>query len=150
MIRERQSKTQTPVKILLVEDDDADAKAVRRAFKSAQISTEILRVVDGVAALELLRSRSEPLLEGPFILLVDINMPRMNGHEFVAELRKDPALSRLVVFILTTSNAEADIQAAYQNHVAGYILKETAGHGFQNLANSLAHYWQLVELPVPR
>lgn len=136
------------VKIVLVEDDDADAKAVRRAFQAARISNEIVRVVDGVEALELLRKHREKLPIQPFILLVDVNMPRMNGHELVAALREDPQLSRLVVFMLTTSNAQSDLDAAYGNHVAGYILKEHAGRDFLKLADTLAGYWRLVELPV--
>ncbi|TNJ46301.1 response regulator [Phaeobacter sp. B1627] len=137
-----------PVKILLVEDDDADAKAVRRAFKSARISNEIVRVTDGIAALEVLRTTTADALTEPFILLVDINMPRMNGHEFVSELRSDPKLSRLIVFILTTSNAHYDLKTAYQNNVAGYIVKEDAGRDFLRLADTLACYWRLIELPV--
>lgn len=135
------------VTILLVEDDDGDAKAVRRAFKKARIANPITRVVDGVAALEFLRSPDTNLDEDRFMLLVDINMPRMDGHTLVAELRADPRLRRLVVLMLTTSRDPADIDAAYNNTVAGYIVKETAGEDFLRLTAMLENYWRVIELP---
>lgn len=141
-----------PVQILLVEDDDGDAKAVHRAFDRAKIANAIVRVVDGVAALEFLRGQhfaSEDTARQRFILLVDINMPRLDGHGLLREIRANPKLSRLIVFMLTTSRSQSDIDAAYDAHVAGYIVKQNAGEDFLQLAGLLESYWRVVELPDP-
>ncbi|MDG4647355.1 response regulator [Roseibacterium sp. SDUM158017] len=133
-----------------MEDDDGDAKAVRRAFDKAGVASAIVRAVDGVAALEYLRDPARtaeaPGLEGR-ILLVDINMPRLDGHAFVREIRADPKLRRLIVFMLTTSRAQADIEAAYDAHVAGYVVKQSAGGDVLELAGLLERFWRVVEIP---
>lgn len=140
------SKSQ-PINILLVEDDDGDAKGVIRAFRKAGIANPVVRAVDGLDALSILRDDDDCLPVPPFLVIVDINMPRMNGHELVARLRADPRLKKLVVFMLTTSRLPEDIDAAYDNHVAGYIVKETAGADFLQLVSTLDSYWRLIELP---
>jgi CheY-like chemotaxis protein len=137
-----------PVNILLVDDDDGDAKAVQRAFVSARIGNPFRRAIDGVDALDILRGQNgKQLLGTPRLLLVDLNMPRMNGIELVAELRADPELQQLVVFILTTSHRDEDMAAAYDLNVAGYILKEKAGDDFLRLCSLVDNYWRIVELP---
>jgi CheY-like chemotaxis protein len=136
-----------PVSLLLVEDDDGDAKAVMRAFKRAQIANPIIRAHDGAAALNLLRGGPGAAPASPVICLVDVNMPRMTGHEFVAALRADPALRRTVVFMLTTSRLPDDVAHAYDNNVAGYVVKDSAGADFLDLVGTLNAYWRLVELP---
>jgi len=141
-----------PVQILLVEDDDGDAKAVRRAFDMAKIANAIVRVVDGVAALEFLRGadgQPQRPAQNRFILLVDINMPRLDGHGLLKEIRADPDLNRLIVFMLTTSRSQSDIDAAYDAHVAGYIVKQNAGEDFLQLAGLLESFWRVVEVPHP-
>mgnify|MGYP001235839855 CR=1 FL=1 len=134
-----------PINIFVVEDDDGDAKAVMRAFKQAKLANPVYRAVDGVQALEILRGDNPP--PSPFIMLVDLKMPRMNGIQLVEELRKDPRYKRQVVFILTTSKSEEDKSRAYDLNVAGYILKETAGRDFLELVSLLGNYWRVVELP---
>jgi len=137
-----------PVNMLLVDDDDGDAKAVQRAFLRARIANPFYRAIDGIDALDILRGENgKTALPSPRLLLVDLNMPRMNGIELVAELRADPALQPLVVFILTTSHREEDMAAAYDLHVAGYILKEKAGEDFLRLTALIDNYWRIVELP---
>jgi CheY-like chemotaxis protein len=136
------------VNILLVEDDDGDAKAVKRAFKKAKIANPIVRAEDGVEALEFLRGENgRELLVGPRILLVDLNMPRMNGIQLVKAIRDDPALKPMIVFFLTTSKREEDKAAAYDLNVAGYIVKQNAGLDFLNLVGLIDSYWRIVELP---
>lgn len=136
------------VHILLIEDDDGDAKAVQRAFNKSKIANPLRRAVDGVEALEVLRGENgRERLKSPWILLVDLNMPRMNGIELVAELRADPLLQQSVVFILTTSHRDEDLAAAYKLNVAGYIVKEKAGDDFLRLLGLVDSYWRIVELP---
>lgn len=142
-----QSTLAQPINILLVEDDDGDAKAVLRAFSRAKIASQIHRVVDGISALEFLRDSERMKSISPLIVLVDINMPRMSGHEMVSRIREDSALHQHVIFMLTTSKSHDDRATAYNNNVAGYIVKEKAGQGFLNLVNTLNAYWRLVELP---
>lgn len=140
--------TSGAVNILLVEDDDGDAKAVRRAFSKAKIANPILRAIDGIEALEMLRGENgREKLPKPNILLVDLNMPRMNGFQLVKALRADPELKRSIVFLLTTSKSEEDKAAAYDLNVAGYIIKQNAGVDFLNLVGMIDSYWRIVEMP---
>lgn len=140
--------TTKALNIVLVEDDDGDAKAVKRAFHKAKISNTIIRAEDGIDALEMLRGENgKEKVPGPFILLVDLNMPRMNGIELVKEIRKDAKLKKSIIFILTTSKREEDMSAAYELNVTGYIVKETAGRDFLNLVDMIDSYWRIVELP---
>jgi len=137
-----------PLSILLVEDDDGDAKAVQRAFHKAKIANQMVRALDGIEALEMLHgSNGKAKLSSPYLLLVDLNMPRMNGIQLVQALRADQDLRHSLVFILTTSKREEDKIAAYDLNVAGYIVKETAGHDFLNLASLVNCYWRIVEIP---
>ncbi len=134
--------------ILLVEDDDIDAMAVRRAFDKVKIANPILRAIDGVEALGMLRGVNGHTKTGPStVLFVDINMPRMNGIDFVKTLRSDSNLKHSIVFILTTSKSDEDKVAAYNLNVAGYIVKERAGQDFLKLINMIDHYWRIIELP---
>lgn len=137
-----------PLNILLVEDDDGDAKAVQRAFQKAKIANPMVRAVDGLEALDILKGTNgkEKLLQ-PYMLLVDLNMPRMNGIQFVKALREDHGLRHSIAFILTTSKREEDKMAAYDLNVAGYIVKSTAGQDFLNLVSLVDCYWRIVEMP---
>jgi CheY-like chemotaxis protein len=137
-----------PLAVLLIDDDDVDAKSLERAFRKAKIGNTIMRAMDGIEALEMLKGangRTKP--PSPRILLVDLNMPRMNGIEFVRALRKDEELHRSIVFILTTSKRDEDKLAAYNLNVAGYIAKAMAEEDIQNLVSLLDSYGRIVELP---
>ena len=137
-----------PIRILLVEDDDGDAKAVERTFLKARIANPLLRVRDGVEAMEMLKGTDQqPRLEPPYLLLVDLNMPRMNGIQLVSAIREDPGLHETIIFMLTTSNRAEDKRAAYSLNVTGYILKERAGEDFLKLFNLVDTYWRIVEMP---
>jgi len=137
-----------PLSILLVEDDDGDAKAMQRAFQHPKVANLILRAVDGIDALDMLRgTNGKAKIPAPYILLVDLNMPRMNGIQLIRALREDRELNRTVAFVLTTSNRKEDKSAAYDLNVAGYIVKATAGHDLLNLVNFIDCYWQVVEVP---
>ncbi|MGA2999820.1 response regulator [Bradyrhizobium sp.] len=137
-----------PLNILLVEDDDGDAKAVRRAFAKANIANSIVRAVDGLEALDMMRGTAgKTKVPSPYVLLIDLNMPRMNGIQLVQAMRADDNLHDTVVFVLSTSSRQDDKIAAYNCNVAGYILKATAGQDFLNLVNLLECYGRIVELP---
>ena len=134
------------VTILLVDDDDVDVMGIERALKKLKIVNPVLRAHDGMEALELLRKPGA--VTRPFLILLDLNMPRMNGIETLEELRKDRSLSSSVVFVLTTSADDKDMVAAYSKNVAGYIIKKQVGDGFMQVMEMLDHYWRVVELPV--
>ena len=133
------------VSVLLVEDDEIDADCVIRAFKKIGLENLVHRAKDGIEALEMLRTPGK--MHRPLVLLVDLNMPRMNGIELINELRNDPNLSTLVVFVLTTSRADEDRLSAYKHHVAGYIVKNEMDTGFIDLVTMLDEYWRIVVLP---
>ncbi len=131
--------------ILLVEDDEVDVLNVRRAFQKNHITNPLFVASNGVEALEQLRSHSIP--RDRRIILLDLNMPRMNGIEFLRELRKDPELKSTPVVVLTTSNDERDRIEAYDLNVAGYLLKPVTFSNFCEVMTALNKYWALVELP---
>jgi CheY-like chemotaxis protein len=136
------------VNILLVEDDDVDQEAIQRAFRRQRIANPITVVSDGVHALSVLRGNDgyEPLPK-PYIILLDINMPRMNGIEFLQQIRRDPRLESSIVFVLTTSDSDEDKLAAYDEQIAGYILKTRAGADFTHIISMLDSYWKIIEFP---
>lgn len=135
------------VNILVVDDDDVDVMMIKRAFDRKRISNPVFFASDGVDALELLRGRGTQSIQRPYLILLDINMPRMNGIEFLDAVRQDDLLRDSVVFVLTTSEDDRDKVAAYRNNVAGYIVKSKAGDGFRHLMNLLDDYWRIVEMP---
>jgi len=140
--------TTKPVAILLVEDDVVDQKVVTRAFHDMKIANPIHIAGNGLKALAMLRGHDgHTQISRPYIILLDLNMPQMNGIEFLQELRKDPEHKSAVVFVLTTSKAEEDRVAAYDSIVAGYVVKSNVGPGFMKLVDMIDHYWKIVELP---
>ncbi len=133
---------------MLVEDDEIDAEAVVRAFRRQKILNPLTIVQDGIEALNTLRGEGGyQKLPSPYIILLDINLPRMNGIEFLQTLRNDPILKQSIVFMLTTSNREEDKLAAYDQQIAGYLLKSRTGADFVDLITLLTSYEQVVEFP---
>ncbi len=139
--------TTQPVHILLIDDDDVDIMAIKRAFRESKIGNPLLVAHDGIEALEMLRGQGVPAVPKPYIILLDLNMPRMNGVEFLTEIRNDPEHSRATIFVLTTSSAEEDKLAAYRKCIAGYIVKSNVGLDFIRLVKMLDAYWMVVEIP---
>ena len=137
--------TDRALNIVLVDDDDVDVMNVERAFAKGKIDSHLHVASDGVAALELLRGGRVPFQRR--LILLDLNMPRMNGIEFLRELRADPRLRVTPVVVLTTSNDERDKVEAYQLNVAGYLLKPVTFPAFVELMETLNSYWMTVELP---
>lgn len=136
------------INILLVEDDEVDIMNVQRAFKKNNINNPLHIARNGLEALDMLRGETGDPIPTPRIILLDINMPRMGGIEFLGELRKDNDLKSISVFVMTTSNEESDKVAAYDLNVAGYILKPLSFESFASAVAILSHYWQLIEQPI--
>lgn len=136
------------VNLLLVEDDEVDIQGLKRAFAKSRIGNPITVARDGIEALEFLRGENgRPKLAKPHLILLDLNMPRMNGLEFLEAIRADEDLKRSVVFMITTSKAEEDKARAYEQHVAGYIVKQDPANTFMQAVALMEHYWKIVEFP---
>lgn len=134
------------VNVLLVDDDVVDQEAIRRAFTRLEITHPLVIARDGEEALEILR-HPQAGSSRPYLIVLDLKMPRMSGMEFLHELRSDPHLQRHVVFVLTTSSADADKCRAYSTNVAGYLEKSNLGAGLEHLVPLLDHYWRSVVFP---
>jgi len=133
--------------ILLVEDDEIDQLAMKRAFEKLKIKNNLVIAEDGVEALEVLRKNSGNSIPRPFLIILDLNMPRMGGHQFLKEIRSDEDLKDSVVFVLTTSSDERDVVESYNMNVAGYVVKGNLAGSFLEAVRMIEHYWRIVELP---
>lgn len=133
--------------ILLVEDDDVAAESVTRSLTKTAPEIPIVLANNGKEALDILLSeeKNSPLIR-PFIVLLDLNMPVMNGLEFLEVVRNSAHLKDLVIFVLTTSDAETDRTQAYYHNVAGYMVKSAVGPQFSKLASLLLSYQKAVEM----
>lgn len=134
------------VTLLVVDDDDIDAMTLERALRKLKLLNPMQRARDGQEALDMLRSGA---ILSPYMILLDLNMPRMNGIEFLQVIRNDPQLTDSIVFVLTTSKSDEDLVAAYREHVAGYVLKQRMDSDFLDVIGLIEHYWRVVELPMP-
>lgn len=136
-----QKKTAT---ILVVEDDDVDFKLLQRSFARHKISNVIVRAKDGLDALEKIENGE---VEKPFFVLLDLNMPRMNGQEFLSEIRSRPEHADTVIFLVTTSKDEEDVRRGFSKHAAGYFLKDNMDGSLDKIVEVIGGYWQIVVLP---
>lgn len=132
------------VNIFIVEDDAIDIMAIRRSLENVNIIGSIYVAKDGIEALEKLRAGNIP---PPYIILMDLNMPRMNGIDCIKEIRLDPHLKQAIIFALSTSKDEKDKFQVYNCNVAGYIIKCDAGDNFDMAMRMLEQYLKVVELP---
>jgi CheY-like chemotaxis protein len=133
------------ITLFLIENDDIDAMSIQREFKRRHISSPIIRAKDGVEAFELLALGK---VRRPFVILLDLQMPRMNGLEFLTTLRKDSDYKNSVVFVLTTSQDEKDIFNSYQSNIAGYFIKDEIDDGLISIVDIFDAYRKVVYLPV--
>lgn len=123
--------------ILLVEDDEVDVEAIRRLFARRNIANPLHVAPDGVVALRMLHGDDNVSVPRPYVILLDLNLPRMSGIEFLDELRRDAQLKDSIVFVLTTSNRDYDRVVTNSKNVAGYLLKSDADADFSQLLRHL-------------
>ncbi|MEO9594123.1 response regulator [Rhodopirellula bahusiensis] len=136
------------VHILLVEDNEIDVMAFQRGLKKNEVPNPLTVAENGQEALDILRGEHAEKSVGPHrMIFLDLNMPIMTGVEFLEEIRRDPELSSTVVFVLTTSDHEVDLVAAYKKNVAGYILKARVGDACRNLHDLMQSYCRIVVIP---
>lgn len=132
------------INILLIEDDVVDVMNMKRAFSKKGITHPLYVAESGEEALQMLNHSDMPK---PHVVLLDINMPKMGGLEFLEILRSNPGFADLSVFILTTSNEDVDKIKAHKLNVSGYILKPLSGNEFANKVGALNSFWELCEFP---
>ncbi|MCG6136369.1 MAG: response regulator [Nostoc sp. LLA-1] len=137
------------INILLVEDDEVDVMNVKRAFKKVNITNPIYLAGNGIEALKMLNGNGQPpqIPAERRLVLLDLNMPKMGGIEFLQKLRSDPQLRTTPVVVMTTSNQDQDRVEAYKLNVAGYILKPITFSNFVEMMAALNKYWILCEIP---
>ncbi|MFK7962905.1 MAG: response regulator [Burkholderiaceae bacterium] len=138
------------VKFLIVDDDEVSVMAIKRAMQKLKLANPVRVAKDGIEALEILRGNIDvDQILPPYIITLDLSMPRMGGKEFLEEVRRDPVLQQAVIFVLTTSDAPGDIAAAYEKNIAGYIVKEPTTESLAEALSLISDYAQLVVLPRP-
>jgi CheY-like chemotaxis protein len=130
--------------LLIVEDDDVDYKLLMRSFAQRKIANVTVRAKDGLDAWEKIKSGE---IQKPFIVLLDLNMPRMNGKELLTEIRNDSDHMDTVVFLMTTSTDKNDIKESFSKHAAGYFLKDNVQGSIDKMVEVIDGYWQIVVLP---
>ena len=130
--------------LLLVEDDQIDARTVRRALEELGISDSMVHLTSGEAAMDYLRSAVN---KTPCLILLDLSMPRMNGIEFLREIKGDLALRRIPVVVLTTSTEDRDVLGTFEHSVAGYMVKPFNYQKFVLTLRAITEYWSLSVLP---
>jgi len=138
----------SPVKFMIVDDDQVSVMAIKRALKKLRILNPVFVASDGQEALDKLRSgTSDAEVAPPYLITLDLNMPRMDGFEFLEAVRKDPKLQHAIIFVLSTSDAPKDIMSAYGNNIAGYIVKDNLGESFVKALDMIDTYSKIVEMP---
>jgi CheY-like chemotaxis protein len=138
-----------PIVILLVEDNLGDVRLTQEAFKEGRVSNLLIVAADGIEAMSILR-RKEPHSESPRpdLILLDLNIPRMDGRQVLAEIKSDPDLKRIPVIILTTSKAEEDILRTYDLNANCYITKPVDYDNFLSVVKTIDEFWlTVVKLP---
>ncbi|MGB3536128.1 MAG: response regulator [Microcoleaceae cyanobacterium] len=138
------------INILIVEDDEVDVMNVKRAFKKSNIKNPLYFAGNGLEALKVLRPNGDkpPVIpETRRLILLDLNMPKMGGLEFLQVLRADPELKAIPVIVLTTSDEDRDLVEAYNLNVAGYIVKPVTFSKFAEAIVTLNNYWKLCQMP---
>lgn len=141
-----------PIEILLVEDNPGDVRLTKEALKDAKIINTLHVVEDGVAALDFLHRR-DPYADAPrpHLILLDLNLPKKNGREVLAEIKANDSLKTIPVVILTTSQAEEDVLRAYHLHANCYIIKPVDFMQFTNIVRTIEDFWlSIVTLPPTR
>lgn len=136
-----------PISILHVEDDSVDSMVMQRALKKCQINHTLYQARNGIEALDMLRGlNGKEQIPRPKIILLDLNMPKMNGIEFLREIRNDANLKSISVFVMTTSDDENDRTDAYNLNVAGYMIKPISLENYTTVVATLNEYWKLNQL----
>ncbi len=142
-------QTVRPIHILLIEDNPADVRLTREALAEAKVLNSLHVTADGVAALTFLRQEGRHAESPrPDLILLDLNLPKMDGREVLAEIKMDDELKRIPVVVLTTSSAEADVVRSYDLHANAYVTKPVDFNQFLRVISAIEQFWlAVVTLP---
>lgn len=144
------SNSVRPTIILLVEDSPTDQLMTRAALQRSRVPNELHVVNDGVEAMEFLRQQGNfANAPRPDLVLLDLNMPRMNGREVLNAVKSDPALKTIPVIVLTTSDAQEDVMISYGSYANSYLVKPVGFEAFDSLIQGLASFWLQVAMRPP-
>jgi len=138
--------TKDDVTFLIVDDDEVAIMGIRRAIKKLGLDNPVEEARNGEEALDKLRAKTGGV-DRPFLVTLDLNMPRMGGLQFLQEIRCDPNLQDTIIFVMTTSDAPTDITAAYEKNIAGYILKDNAVETLNRALGMLGDFSHTVLFP---
>ncbi|QPJ62850.1 MAG: response regulator [Candidatus Nitronauta litoralis] len=137
-----------PINVLLVEDDGIDVLNLKRALKKNNITNPLFVAGNGLEALDMLRGENgAKKIDLPRIILLDLNMPKMDGFEFLEQVRKDPELHTSIIYVMTTSSDQKDILKAHEFNIAGYIVKPLEFEVFRGIIKTLHESWGINEYP---
>lgn len=140
---------QRSMNILLVEDNALDVLVFQRTMKKVDDTARIVHAENGIEALEIVnRTHSDKSIDSPYFILLDINMPLMDGHEFLGKLRSGSADTTAMVFVFSTSASHQDVQAAYENGANGYLVKPSSKDAMDHVLRTIKGYWTVCEPPL--
>ena len=137
---------QPPKPVLLIEDDNVDAMTVKRAMRDLHVEHSVIHSINGEEAMKYL---TNPDNEKPFVILLDLNMPKMNGIEFLKVIKAHPELKTIPIIVLTTSKEKRDILESFELGAAGYMVKPVDYSKFVEILGKIMTYWSTSELPKP-
>ncbi len=130
------------VQVLLIEDNPGDVRLLEEAFEELKANVQLQVARDGVEGLQMAIASTEPNADWrPDLILLDLNLPRLSGHEVLARLKENPITSRIPVLILTSSRAEGDIRRAYDSHANAYLKKPSTLDGLLTAAQDINNFW---------
>lgn len=138
----------TPIRILLIEDNEGDILLTTEALEEAKIANEVDVLRDGEMAIKFLEKHADAHGLLPDLVLLDVNLPKRNGHEVLMFIKSNPKLAHIPVIMLTTSSSPDDVKAAYDEHVNCYIVKPVEADAFLQMTSTIEEFWfSIVKLP---
>jgi two-component system, chemotaxis family, response regulator Rcp1 len=129
------------LQLLIVEDNPGDVRLLEEAFRELRADVNIQVAKDGAEALELVHAAQRPATRPPDLILLDLNLPKVNGHDVLVRIKTDPSTCRIPVIVLTSSRAESDVRRAYESHANAYLKKPSTLDGLMSAAKDIKNFW---------
>ena len=127
--------------MLIVEDNPGDVRLLEEAFRELRADVNIQVAKDGAEALELVQAAQRPAMRQPDLILLDLNLPKVNGHDVLVRIKTNPSTCRIPVIVLTSSRAESDVRRAYESHANAYLKKPSTLDGLMSAAQDIKNFW---------
>jgi two-component system, chemotaxis family, response regulator Rcp1 len=129
------------LELLIVEDNPGDVRLLEEAFRELRADVNIQVAKDGAEALELVQAAQRPAMRQPDLILLDLNLPKVNGHDVLVRIKTNPSTCRIPVIVLTSSRAESDVRRAYESHANAYLKKPSTLDGLMSAAQDIKNFW---------